>query len=384
MPRDYYEVLGRRAARRATTRSRRRSARLARELHPDINRHDPAAEEKFKEVAEAYEVLSDARAPRASTTATATRACARGGYEPNFARLRQHLRHLRGVLRRRRPFGSVFGGRGAPGPSAGADVAVEVELTLEEVADRRRRRRSRSRSPRPCSRCNGNGAEPGTPIETCPRCEGTGQLQAVARTRVRPARAHAGLRPLRRRRARSRRRPARCAAARGHELQAERRSRSTSRRASRTASGSGSPGAATPARAAGRRATSTCSCTSSRIRASSATATTSSRALDVPFTDAALGATLTVPTLDGDEQIELDAGTQPATVLRLRGRGLPALRGPRPRRPARGRQRDGPEQPDRRAARAAAAVRGVRERRDLPGRRAASGLFDRIRHAFRG
>ncbi len=49
--------------------------------------------------------------------------------------------------------------------------------------------------------------------------------------------------------------------------------------------------------------------------------------VDVPFTEAALGTTLTVPTLAGEEQVELKAGTQPATVLRLRGRGLPELRG---------------------------------------------------------
>ncbi len=49
--------------------------------------------------------------------------------------------------------------------------------------------------------------------------------------------------------------------------------------------------------------------------------------VDVPFTDAALGATLTVPTLAGDEKVEIKAGTQPATVVRIRGRGLPQLRG---------------------------------------------------------
>ena len=49
--------------------------------------------------------------------------------------------------------------------------------------------------------------------------------------------------------------------------------------------------------------------------------------VDVPFTDAALGTTLTIPTLAGDEQIELKAGSQPASTLRLRGRGLPELRG---------------------------------------------------------
>ncbi len=73
MARDYYEVLGvDRAADEAEV--KRSFRKLARELHPDVNNHDPEAEEKFKEAAEAYEVLSDPRAPPAPTTPTATRA----------------------------------------------------------------------------------------------------------------------------------------------------------------------------------------------------------------------------------------------------------------------------------------------------------------------
>ena len=82
--------------------------------------------------------------------------------------------------------------------------------------------------------------------------------------------------------------------------------------------------------------------------------------------------------------LELAPGTQPATVVRLRGRGLPSLARPAARRPARHRERDGAAQPQRRAARAAGAVRALGQRRELPGRATSGGLFDRIRHAFRG
>ena len=80
MPSDYYDVLGvERGASEAEVKKAFR--RLARELHPDVNDHDPAAEEKFKAAAEAYEVLSDPERG-ASTTPTATRACGQAAFLP--------------------------------------------------------------------------------------------------------------------------------------------------------------------------------------------------------------------------------------------------------------------------------------------------------------
>src|SRR4249920_1122912 len=82
MPRDYYEVLG--VPRDADDATIKKSFRkLARELHPDVNRHDPDAEEKFKEAAEAYEVLSDSKR-RATYDRYGREGLRSGGYAPNF------------------------------------------------------------------------------------------------------------------------------------------------------------------------------------------------------------------------------------------------------------------------------------------------------------
>ena len=99
-PRDAYEVLG--VPRDADEAQIKKAFRkLARELHPDVNRHDPDAEEKFKEAAEAYEILSDAER-RATYDRYGHEGLRNGGQAPNFDGLRLDLRPLRRVLRRRR------------------------------------------------------------------------------------------------------------------------------------------------------------------------------------------------------------------------------------------------------------------------------------------
>src|SRR5271157_3869483 len=123
-PRDPYEVLG--VERSASEGEIKKAFRqLARELHPDVNAHDPNAEEKFKEAAEAYEILSDAER-RATYDRYGHDGLRSGGYAPNFD-----------------GFGSIsdlfeafFGGAGAgrTGPAPGADVALAVEIELIEAA----------------------------------------------------------------------------------------------------------------------------------------------------------------------------------------------------------------------------------------------------------
>jgi len=174
-PRDPYEVLGvPRGADEAQIKKAFRS--LARELHPDVNTDDPQAEEKFKQAAEAYEILSDPER-RATYDRYGHEGLRSGGYQPNFDQfgsLGDLFEAFFGAG------GGIFGG-GARGPTSGADVGVELELDLAQAAaggvftvtyeavDR-------------CEHCHGNGAEPGTPIETCERCGGAGRRQAVART----------------------------------------------------------------------------------------------------------------------------------------------------------------------------------------------------------
>ncbi len=177
MRRDPYEVLG--VARDADDGEIKKAfRRLARELHPDVNRHDPEAEEKFKEAAEAYEILSDAER-RATYDRYGFEGLDSRGFASDGARLRLVRRHLRRVLRRR-PVRRRLRRRGG-GRVQGGDVAVEVEITLEQAA-RGVEVEVAYELVDACEHCHGNGAEPGTPIETCERCGGAGRLRAVTRT----------------------------------------------------------------------------------------------------------------------------------------------------------------------------------------------------------
>jgi molecular chaperone DnaJ len=171
-PRDPYVVLG--VARDASDQEIKKAFRvLARELHPDVNAHDPDAEGKFKEAAEAYEILADPER-RATYDRYGHEGLRSGGYAPNFE-----------------GFGSIgdlfeaFFGSGAfgarSGPAQGADVAASVDIDLAEAAEGVKVDVAFEAVER-CERCRGNGAEPGTPIETCERCGGVGQLQAATRT----------------------------------------------------------------------------------------------------------------------------------------------------------------------------------------------------------
>jgi molecular chaperone DnaJ len=176
MPRDYYEVLG--LERGASEAEVKRAFRnLARELHPDVNRHDPAAEEKFKEAAEAYEVLSDPE--RRQTYDTFGQEGLRsGGWAPRssgFGSIEDIFQAFFGGAA-----GDVFG-FGRSGPADGGDIATAVEISLEEVLTGTEREVTFD-AVGVCEHCSGNGAEPGTPIRTCERCGGAGQLRQVTRT----------------------------------------------------------------------------------------------------------------------------------------------------------------------------------------------------------
>src|SRR5215207_6195490 len=181
MPRDYYEVLG--VGRAADeTEIKRAFRRLARELHPDTNSEDPEAEDKFKEAAEAYEVLSDGDRRR-QYDAYGHEGLRSSGYAPNFEGFAS-VSDLFSAFFGSGGFDSAFGtGRGQRGGQMqGADVVVAVAVDLLQAARGDTVEVEHEVEVR-CEHCHGNGAEPGTPIVTCPRCHGSGQLQAVSRTR---------------------------------------------------------------------------------------------------------------------------------------------------------------------------------------------------------
>src|SRR5215210_5094155 len=129
--RDYYEVLG--VDRGASEKEIKKAfRRLARELHPDVNRHDPEAEEKFKEAAEAYEVLSDPQRRR-TYDAFGHEGLRTGGWAPQSAAFGSFDDVLSALFGTGDPlFGELFG-FGRRGPAAGQDLGARVEVTLEEV-----------------------------------------------------------------------------------------------------------------------------------------------------------------------------------------------------------------------------------------------------------
>lgn len=315
MPRDAYEVLG--VGRDADEAQIKKAFRgLARELHPDVNNHDPQAEEKFKEAAEAYEILSDADR-RQVYDRYGHDGLRRGGQSPNFD-----------------GFGSISdlfeaffggGGFGRGGPRAGGDAEVAVEIELEqaaqgapvevnyEVVDR-------------CERCRGNGAEPGTPIKTCERCGGQGVLQAVSRTPFGQVARTVACDVCSGDGKRAEKPCSRCDG-RGRELLTHAvkvdipAGISDGQRIRLGAHGhAGEPGAPQ----GDLYVHVTVRPHDKFLRDGDDLITV----LDVPAPLAALGSKLEVPTLEGADDVHVRPGTQPGETIPMRGRGMAVLRRP--------------------------------------------------------
>lgn len=316
-PRDPYDVLG--VHRNASEQDVKKAfRRLARELHPDVNAHDPQAEEKFKEAAEAYEILSDPER-RATYDRYGHEGLRSGGYAPNFDAFGSI-----GDLFNAFFSGGSFGG--SSGNALGGDIAVAVEMTLLEASTGSKLEVSYEAIDR-CEHCHGNGAEPGTPIERCSRCDGAGQVQSVVRTpfgqMMRTSLCDAchgdGRLPS-----------SPCNECRGRGQRAVKRSEQVTVPAGIAdgqrirVSGRGHAGerGAPPGdlyvlvRVAA----------DERFMRDGDDLIT---ALDVAAPLASLGVTLEVPTLDGSAPVEVPAGTQPGEVLGVRGQGMPSLRGGR-------------------------------------------------------
>jgi len=170
--RDYYELLG--VPRGASDQDIKSAFRkLARELHPDVS-EAPDAEERFREVAEAYQVLSNSES-RELYDRYGHAGLRGGGFTPgsfDFGNLSDIFSAF---------FGDDLFGMGRSRRARGADIGAEVEIDLVEAA-RGVKRDVPFRVSLACDRCNGNGAEPGTSPITCPTCGGGGRVQQVSRS----------------------------------------------------------------------------------------------------------------------------------------------------------------------------------------------------------
>ncbi len=172
---DYYELLG--LPKSATADEIKKAyRRLARQHHPDVNPDDEAAEERFKELNEAYEVLGDQNKRQVYDMYGHDGLNGRGGAQ-DFG----GFGDLGG-------FGDIFdvffGGNARGGRRAeetGNDLRFDMELTLEDVASGLEKEISISRLGR-CKPCNGSGAKPGTSVDTCGQCRGTGQVRRSQQT----------------------------------------------------------------------------------------------------------------------------------------------------------------------------------------------------------
>lgn len=164
--RDYYEVLG--VSRHADENELKKAYRkLAMKYHPDRNAGDPNAEERFKEVKEAFEVLSDAnkRAAYDQFGHAGLNGAAGGAGAQGFSDAFSDI------------FGDLFGMRGgSSGVQRGADLRYNLEITLEQAA---RGTETKIRIPKMdvCETCRGSGAKPGSTPRTCPKCHGHGQIR---------------------------------------------------------------------------------------------------------------------------------------------------------------------------------------------------------------
>jgi len=318
--RDYYEILG---VTRAASEQDLKSAyrRLAHQHHPDKNQGDPHAEEKFKEAAEAYAVLSDPeqrrRYDRFGHAGVSSAASAAWG-APGFGGIEDILGDLFG-------FGDVFGGAGRAtsrrsAQQRGADLRYDLEITLEQAAAGMT---AQLRIPKleTCEKCHGSGAKPGTQPETCRTCEGAGQVRfqqgffSVSRT---------------------------CGACRGTgqvinspcdtchgagrveqeksiEVKipagVETGSRLRLQREGESGAYGGSPGDLYVVIHVAEHEQ--FERQGNNLYAS----------VPITFAQAALGSEISVKTLKGDQSLKIPAGTQTGTVFRVRGQGMPVLGG---------------------------------------------------------
>ena len=320
--RDYYEILG---VERSVTEDDLKKAyrKLAVKFHPDKNPDDDSAEAKFKEVGEAYEVLSDASKRAAYDRyghAAFQGGMGGGGFHDPFEVFREVFSGGGGGGIFEQFFGGGGGGVDSSGRQRGSDLRYDLQISLEEAA-RGCEKEIEIRKLDACDPCGGSGAQKGSKAVACPTCRGRGQV-VVSRGFFQVAQT--------------------CPACHGtgriiekpcHSCQGEGRVEKTSRVKIKIPAGIDSESRlrSTGGGEAGLRGGGSGDLYVVVHIKEHEVFTRNGMDLNcevpIPFTTAALGGEIRVPTLDGAVSLKIPAGTQGGSTFRIRGLGMPALQG---------------------------------------------------------
>ena len=314
--RDYYEVLG--VGRGATAEELKRAYRkLALQYHPDRNNGDPQSEARFKEINEAYEVLSDQSKRQRYDTFGHAGTQGMPGFDFGGAGF-GGINDIFDMF-----FGTAAAGRTRTGPRRGVDLRLDLRLSFEEAVQGVERELTIPRA-EACEACHGTGAEAGTSPQTCPQCRGSGQVRRATQS-IFGQIVNVASCPRCNGEGKVIERPCRICGGSGHRP-GEKKVRvnipagvDTGSQIRLTGEGEVGPrgGAAgdlyiviqvKPHPVLKRNGTDI--------------------VYDLPLSvaQAALGDTVEVPTVDGPERIEIAPGTQYGKLLRIHGRGIPHLR----------------------------------------------------------
>ena len=310
--RDLYEVLG--VGRDASDAEIKRAfRRLAQQWHPDVNQDD-AADGRFKEINEAYQVLSDRQRRQAYDMFGTTGAPGDGGYAGGFGNFSDIFDAF---------FGGTQTGQRRGHPLAGADLRYDLRITLQEAVHGVEKDIEFPVLGR-CETCSGSGAKPGSEPVTCDQCGGRGEIRTTRRTMLGQM-MNVSTCPKCQGEGRIITEP--CETCKGD-------GRTERRRTLRVTIPPGideghqirlsNEGEVGPRGGqAGSLYVAVHVIPHPTLRREG---TELAYDADISIAQAALGTRLIVPTVDGEEEVEIKAGTQPGTEIRLRGRGVPHLR----------------------------------------------------------